>query len=338
MRVCITIDTEFSIAGAFADPAQRPVGAPLVLCEVNGRSQGLAFLLDCFRGHGVQATFFIETAQRHYFRDDPMRALAREIVAAGHEAQLHVHPCWAVFQYADWQDRVRQQPRQDDLAGRDIASTLALLRHGQAAFADWGLPAPLVFRAGNLQYDDQLFRVVAAARIPYSSNIGLGVYNGGQALYQLYAGRHRRHGVLECPVLTYRDCGAHLKSVTVSSTSFAEMRALLEQAYAAGLEMVVILTHPFEYVQSDSSDFQRLRRHALNQARMERLCAYVAAHPQRFQACGMAMAASQSMTAASSYNPLLRGRLWRTAGRLATQTVYDRYGRWMLTRAAARAA
>ncbi|MRW84086.1 polysaccharide deacetylase [Pseudoduganella sp. FT26W] len=334
MRVCITIDTEFSIAGAFADPARQPVGVPKVRCEVGGRSQGLDFLLGCFGRHGVQATFFVETAQRHWFRDDPMGALARQIAAAGHEVQLHVHPCWAVFRHADWPERVRRQPRQDDLAGRDVASTLGLLRQGQAAFAEWGLPAPQVFRAGNLQYDDNLYRALAAAGIPYSSNIGLGVYNAGLPECQLYAGRHLRHGVLECPVLTYCDWRSHLKSAAVSSSSFGEMRAALEQAHAAGLELVVILTHPFEYVQSDGDGFRRLRRHALNQARLERLCAYLAAHPQRFDACGMAAAAGQPLTPSSSHNPLLRGRPWRTACRIAAQTIYDHYGRWMLARAA----
>jgi protein-tyrosine-phosphatase/peptidoglycan/xylan/chitin deacetylase (PgdA/CDA1 family) len=324
MRVCITIDTEFSIAGAFADAARRPVGAPMVSCEVVGRSQGLGFLLDCFRRHGVQATFFVETAQRFYFReDDPMAALAQQAAAAGHEVQLHVHPCWGVFRHDDWRERVREQPRQDDFVGRSVASTLALLRHGQQSFAQWGLPAPQVFRAGNLQYDDGLYRALAAAGIPYSSNIGLGVYDGGLAEYSLYAGRHLRHGVVECPVLTYRDWGSHLKSAAVSSSSFAEMCAVLDQAHAAGLELVVILTHPFEYVHGDADG--RMRRHALNQARMERLCAYLAAHPARFQPCGMAAAAGQPLTATSSQNPLLIGRPWRAASRLVTQSVYQRY-------------
>ena len=41
-KVFITIDTEFSIGGAFVDPlAKSPIGAQNVLCEVNGRSEGL---------------------------------------------------------------------------------------------------------------------------------------------------------------------------------------------------------------------------------------------------------------------------------------------------------
>jgi len=336
MRVCFTIDTEFSIAGAFADAALRPVGVPMVRCEVDGVSQGLEFLLGCFRRHGMQATFFIETLQQHYFRDDPMRAQAARIAQDGHELQLHLHPCWAVFQHADWPQRVRMQPRQDDLAGREPASTVALLRQGLATFAEWGLPAPQVFRAGSLQHDENLYRALAAVGIPFSSNIGLGVYNCGLPDYQLRAGRHLRHGVLECPVLTFADWPGHLKTVSVSGTSFAEMRRLLNRAQAAGLELLVILSHPFEYVQSYGDGFRVLRRHAVNQSRLERLCAYIAANPGRFQASGMAAAASQPLSAASSANPLLSGLPWHTAARLATQVLYDRYGQWTLARLAAR--
>lgn len=332
MRVCITIDTEFSIAGAFADPARRPVGLPMVHCEVDGQPQGLAFLLGCFLRHGVQATFFVETAQRHYFRDDPMREVVGCIAAHGHEIQLHIHPCWAVFQHADWPQRVRLQPRQDELAGREPASTLALLRHGQATFAHWGLPPPQVFRAGNLQHDEQLFRAQAAAGIPYSSHIGLGVYNSGHPGYQLYAGRHLRHGVLECPILSFCDWGKHLKSLTIAGASFAEMRTLLEHAHAAGLELVVILTHPFEYVQHRGAGLRAARRNFQSQRRLEQLCAYLAAHPQRYQCTGLADAARQPLAPASSRNPLLQGRRLHSAQRLLTQAIYHRYGQWALAR------
>ncbi|MRW93540.1 polysaccharide deacetylase [Duganella sp. FT80W] len=330
MRVCITIDTEFSIAGAFADPALRPASVQMVRCDVDGRSQGLEFLLGCLRRHGITATFFIETAQRYYFHDDPMRALAQRIAAHGHEVQLHLHPCWSVFQHDDWAERVRAQPRQDDLAGRDPASTLKLLRHGLATFTEWDLPAPQAFRAGNLQHDDMLYRVLAKAGIRYSSNIGLSVFNCGHPDYQLHAGRHLRHGVLECPILSFRDWGTHVRSLTVAGSSFAEMRWLLDQAHAEGLEQVVILSHPFEYVQSRGEGLRTARRHAVNQRRLERLCAYLAAHPGRFQPSGLAAAASQPLTSASSHNPLLRGRLLHTTSRLATQVLYDGYGQLAL--------
>jgi peptidoglycan/xylan/chitin deacetylase (PgdA/CDA1 family) len=341
MRVCLTIDTEFSIAGAFADPALRPVGAQMVRCDVDGRSQGLDFMLDCFARNGITATFFIETLQRHYFRDDPMRPLAQRIAAAGHELQLHAHPCWAVFQHDDWPERVRAQPRQDDFAGRDEASTLELLRQGQATFREWGLAPPRVFRSASLQHDAGLYRALASAGIPYSSNIGLAIYDSGDPRYRLYGGRHLRHGVLECPVLTFSDWRLrrpHLKTLSISGTSFAETRTLLERARRARMELVVILTHPFEYVQSRGADYRTLRRHGVNQRRLERLCAYLAANADRYQASGLAAAASQPLAPLPEDNRLLRVAPWQSAVRMATQVVYDRYGHWALARQGAGAA
>ena len=341
MRVCLTIDTEFSIAGAFADPARRPVGAQMVRCDVDGRSQGLDFLLDCFERHAITATFFIETLQRHYFRDDPMRPLAQRIAAAGHEVQLHAHPCWAVFQHDDWPERVRRQPRQDDFAGRDEASTLELLRQGQATFREWGLAPPQVFRSASLQHDAGLYRALADAGIPYSSNIGLAIYDSGDPRYRLYGGRHLRHGVLECPLLTFSDWRLrhpHLKTLSICGTSFAETRTLLERARRAGMELVVILTHPFEYVQSRGADYRTLRRHAVNQRRLERLCAYLAANADRYQASGLAAAASQPLAPRAGDNRLLRVAPWQSVLRMATQFLYDRYGIWALARQRAEAA
>jgi hypothetical protein len=340
MRVCLTIDTEFSIAGALADPARRPVGAPMVECDVDGRSQGLGFLLDCFARHDVCATFFIETRHRQYFHDDPMRPLVRRIAAAGHELQLHVHPCWDVFRHTDWRARVCRQPRQDDFAGRDEASTLALLRDGQASFTDWDLAPPQVFRSGSLQHDHALYRALASAAIPYSSNIGLGIYNSGVPAHQLRAGRHLLHGVLENPVLSFSDWRwgrPHLKTLTICGTSYAQTITLLELAWRAGLEQVVILTHPFEYVQSRGVDFRLLRRHAVNQARLTRLCAWLAPRGDRFQSTGLAASASQPLTATSAGNPLLRAPGWQSVCRIATQIAYERYGELALARLARRA-
>nr|WP_315249364.1 polysaccharide deacetylase family protein [uncultured Duganella sp.] len=317
---------------------RKPIGEAMVRCNVGGRSQGLDFMLDCFGRDGLQATFFVETLQRHYFgAADPMGALARRIASAGHEVQLHLHPCWDVFQHADWRERVRRHPRQDDFVGRDPAAIRALLHQGLTTFAEWGLPPPQVFRAGNMQHNDALYAALAQAGMPYASNVGLAIYDSGQTEYRLYAGRHLRHGVLECPVLSFSDWRwrrPHLKTLTISGTSLAEIVTLLERAQVAGLEQVVLLTHPFEYVQSRSGDFGVLRPHALNQRRLRGLCDYLGAHRHRFQTCGMALAASQPLTAKSDANPLLCGRVWQSAARIAGQLLYDRYGEWMLSRRA----
>jgi len=162
-RVCITIDTEFSIAGAFQNAALAPIASPMVWCDVDGRSEGLGFLLKQFEERRIPAIFF-EALHRFYFKNDPMRPIVRRIRDGGHEVQLHVHPCWSVFEHADWAERVRAQPRQDDFFGRSEDNSVRLIEQGIDAFRAWDVPRPKVFRSGSLQHDDMLYRALARAR------------------------------------------------------------------------------------------------------------------------------------------------------------------------------
>ena len=94
-QISITIDTEGSIGGAFAEGATvEPVGSPAIDCMVNGKSNGVGFMLDLFRNYNIKATFFVECANYYYFGDHPMRDTVVKIMEAGQDVQLHVHPCW----------------------------------------------------------------------------------------------------------------------------------------------------------------------------------------------------------------------------------------------------
>lgn len=335
-RVCITVDTEFSIAGAFSDRAKQPVAEPLVWCDVDGRSEGLGFMLDTFRQHEIQATFFVETLQRHHFKHDPMRPIAQKIHAAGHEVQLHSHPCWTMFQHADWWNRSRGQRVNDDISARSVEDAAALIAQGIETFAEWGLPRPRVYRSGNLNHGDNLYRALAATGISYSSNIGAAIYDNGDTDYRLYSGRHVLHGVQEFPVLSFSDwrpgTRGKLKSLSIAGSSFAETRALLEQARREGIPLVVVLTHPFEFVQNRDLAFRQTRRNALTQARLKKLCRFLQQNSDRFEACGLASAADALPAAQASENRLLRGTFWHTLPRMLSQVAYDRYGKWMLAR------
>lgn len=343
-RVCITIDTEFSIGGAFSNAARTPVAEPLVWCEVGGQSQGLGFMLDTFGRYGVQATFFVETLQRNYFKHDPMRAIARQIHDQGHEVQLHSHPCWTMFQRDDWREVASKGRPKDNYHSRDIDDSAALIQQGIDTFADWGLPRPQVFRSGNMHHDDALYQALAKAGIPYASNVAVAIFDCGDAKYRLYSGQHERHGVREFPVLTFADWALgskqHIKSLTIAGSSFAETRRLLEQARAAGIPLVVILTHPFEYVQNRDLAFSQTRTNSQTQRRLVQLCAFLHENRDRFDGCGLATAANaipatssvSASASASAGNILLKGALRHTVPRMAAQVAYHKYGRWLLSR------
>jgi peptidoglycan/xylan/chitin deacetylase (PgdA/CDA1 family) len=335
-RVCITIDTEFSIGGAFTYKEKTPVAEPVVWCEVGGRSQGLGFMLETFRQHDVTATFFVETVHRHYFKRDPMRPIAQRIAAEGHEVQLHTHPCWAVFQNPDWWTASRGQQDRDDIGKRSVDEAVELINQGIETFKEWQLPPPRVFRSGNLNHSDNLYRALAQTGIPYSSNIGVAIAASANANYELFSGQHERHGVKEFPVLSFSDWKLgpkkHVKTLTIAGSSFVETRHLLEKAHREGIPLVVVLTHPFEFVQSQDDAFQQTRRNAQTQDRLKKLCAFLQQNSDRFDASGLAAAADSLPASTAPANILLEGALRHALPRMAAQVAYDRFGRWMLAR------
>lgn len=274
--VHITVDTEFSSCGYFnLPPMGKPVAEQAVHCMVDGRSHGLGFLLSTFAEHGVRATFFVEVLHTLYFGEEPMGSIARTIHAAGHDLQIHLHPCWLAC--APPGSRARPlRPAMDHCGRLEEATAHTAIRQALEVFARWGLPRPIAFRAGNLQASLGTYAALAANGIPVASNVGLGVYRPDQPDLALSSGRHLLHGVVEVPVTSYQIAWPggrwQTKALSITGTSFAEVHQVLRQAQALGLEDVVVLTHPFEFVKRGDHQYRRLARNRVNQRRLASLC------------------------------------------------------------------
>jgi len=277
-NVHITIDTEFSSCGYFnAPPTGYPVGEQAVRCVVNGRSEGLGFLLSTFAEHGVRATFFVEALHTIYFGDEPMGTIAREIHLAGHDVQLHLHPSWMACMAPGGRDRPFR-PAADNLAELDRDAAKQAILQALEAFDRWRVPQPTAFRAGNLQASLPTYEALASLDIPVASNLGLGIFVPSEPELRIMNGRRAVRGVGEVPTTTYRvlwPTGGQFKTLTVTGSSFAETKQIISMAQEAGLEDVVLLTHPFEFVKRRDSQYGKLIRNRINQRRLIALCRHI---------------------------------------------------------------
>ncbi len=283
-QISISIDTEFSIAGHFEDPANnQPVAEPAVYGVVDGREQALGFMLDTFAHYQIKASFFVECANYFFFGDEPMQGVIKRLQAAGQDIQLHVHPVWLSFN----QDPAHGVfPRHDDCAGRSFEELKRVFSTCIDVFERWVGHRPLAIRTGSLRADDNVYRVMTELGVPLSSNIAMGVYQPREAWLCHDSGRHRIHGVMELPVFSYQDLNLagkrHKKSLQITSCSWPEMKHLLWKARRAGVENVVILTHPFEYVKKSDFRYNKLTRNRVNQQRLQKLCAFIHSNSQDF--------------------------------------------------------
>jgi len=285
-QICISIDTEFDIAGHFEHPGEyQPVAGPAVYGTVNGKEESLGFLLETFDRYNITASFFVECANSLYFGDEPMQGVVNRLKAARQDIQLHVHPVWLSFNN---DPDVGIFPRQDDCSGQDFDELKRAFSACIAIFTRWVGHYPLAIRTGSLRADENVYQVMRELGILMSSNIALGVFQPKEPLLCHDSGRHRIHGVMEIPVFSYQDSNfagrTHKKSLQITSCSWPEMKYLLWQARSSGIENIVILTHPFEYIKKSDFRYRKLTRNRVNQRRLQNLCEFICQHPEDFVA------------------------------------------------------
>jgi peptidoglycan/xylan/chitin deacetylase (PgdA/CDA1 family) len=326
-EVCLTVDTEFSIHGALSHPGRKePLGDAFVYGATDGKEHGLGFLLDCFARHGARATFFVEALNHIWFGDEPMGRVTRRILDAGHDAQLHTHPAWLHFRSPTWQADVSQRKPSDTLVGRSPAEVAECVSLAMGAFERWGAPRPVALRTGSLRADRALYDALPRAGIRLTSNLGVGYHRPGEAELDLRGGLHRVGDVVEVPVLTYSALGRD-RILTVTGTGGREAEAVLRAARRAGVSPVVLLTHPFEFFTGEDDRCERVRPNRVNQARLDRLCAFLGRRADEFRVTTFAEAAPRWLGSAGTANPRLEAPWHAALLRIAANGWNDLFGR-----------
>lgn len=326
-EICVTVDTEFSIGGAFADPERcHPVGEDRVHCPVGGEDHGLGFILRTLKIYEQQATFFVETANIAYFGDRPMGRVVDTLLDNGQDVQLHLHPCWQVFADEAWRDQVRHGAPNDHCARLPVDRLSVLITEGIDAFARWGAPKPMAMRTGNLSAGRTVYRAMRDAGLPLSSNIAAGYAPPSENSLMLMGGLSRIEDVVEAPVLSYAEFRfgrrSKMRMLAITAASWRETRALLMAARQRGLSPIVILAHPFEFIKSPGRSGDR--PNFVNQRRLERLCSFVAENPDDFIMTTFGGRGGAWLERDMQPAPVLRAPLDAVLGRMITNAINDR--------------
>ncbi|MBT7583611.1 MAG: hypothetical protein HN572_11645 [Kordiimonadaceae bacterium] len=277
LEVTITVGTSFSIGGAFENPDKfKPIAERSVLCDGNG----LDFMLDTFDQYKTNASFFIECANHYYFGDGPMKSIVDKIQAHGQDTQLMINPGW--FYY----DKSASYSQNDSCVERDYAELKTIVEKSIAAFKRMTGKKPDAIRTGNCQIDKQVYKIMAELDIAISSSIGQGIFRPDGKDMLLYSGRTKVDGIMEVPIFTYSDKDVMgrfpSKTLQITSCSWPEMKYILEKARKTGIENIVLVSQPFDYIKKRDNRYLEITKNRVNQSRLQKLCAYIAEHDQDF--------------------------------------------------------
>jgi peptidoglycan/xylan/chitin deacetylase (PgdA/CDA1 family) len=286
-NVILTVDIEFSIAGAFTDPLRfKPLGQDWVLGSDGITEHGLGFLLDTLQHHKARATFFVEALNTAYFGPEPMGEIARRIRDAGHDVQLHIHPCWLAFDDGPYVRKPGSPPPNDQCGSFPPEAFARILQRAVDIFERWGVARPVALRTGGFNVSRNVYLAQRLAGIPLASNVCASIAPSVDDRLRFRSGRHLVEGIVEAPALSfvdYRRIGKeHLRPFQITAVSSAELRLVLSRVNQAGLDTVVTVTHAFEYFKL-RDERGEVRANRINQKRLEALCAAVSRDPDRLR-------------------------------------------------------
>jgi len=262
--VFLTIDTELM---------WRHHAAGLPLTDQMARSLepagvGIDYQLDLLARHDLKATFFVDPMPTMVFGLDAIRPVVEEIVAAGQEVQLHLHPNWAGARADDVTRHARFE-----LIEYSLDEQRALIAGARDLLKACGAPDPVAFRAGSYAANDDTLIALAELGFAYDSS-----HNGADAPWPSQIGLPRRQiapfkhrGVIEVPVTVIEDTPGSLRTFQICALSQGEMRAALDHAVGAGHEAVTIVGHSFELANRAGT-----RPNGVHVGRFEGLCRMLA--------------------------------------------------------------
>ncbi len=263
LKVCISFDVEFNINQAFNKVDNKPLGREVF--ELNS-GEGFDNIVSILERNSAKATFFVEALNTCYFSNDEMGRYARSLLSKGFDVQMHTHPCWEFFAKENWQSYIPVTPK-DNYSELSVESIVESLNLALDVFSHWQVPRPTAFRAGNLAASGNLYKALKICGFEHSSNIGMPYFKPKEEHLQFENDCREIDGVYESPVTSFVSMGWKKKLLTITGTSFYEMKNVLQKAHEQGVENIVVLTHIHEFLNYDKNQLNKI-----NLARLNKLC------------------------------------------------------------------
>lgn len=283
-QVILTVDTEPSIAGAMEDLNRYP---PLlhepVWGEVDGDSEALGFITKTLNHFDFKATFFVETVHTKMFGLLPMKQYTDHLLACKQDIQLHIHPVWLNFVNSAHSGK-KYNDKSAELDQHDLTE---LIKESGDIIESWTGKKPVAMRTGNFSASSSVYRAMADAGIYLASNICVACEDYSEKQLQIPGGIQEINGVYEFPASCFIDPGpigkGRYRAAQITACSAGEIMKILNQCGKRSTDIVVIVTHPFEFIKKSDFRYNKMRANQMVQRRLEKVCSFLYRNQDRFE-------------------------------------------------------
>jgi len=286
VNVFITIDTEHSIGGAFADPELKPVGnRQRIFACIGDKEFGIRMIMDIAELSGLTLVFFVEVFNRYFFGSDETREVVECIHQRGHDVQLHLHPNYLNFTLERPQDL-----KFSDLCGDySVEHQTEMLTEARQFLIDCGAANPVAFRAGCFGANTNTLTALVSNGFWLDSSYNQ-AYTGDCCLLPDWKMNDldEREGIYEMPVTNFIERtglrSERYKPLDINGVSFEEMRQVLNASRrGAGPRNINVILHSFSLVKAYDVQYRKMRPRQHVIRRFTKLCRFLAEHQEDFK-------------------------------------------------------
>lgn len=331
--ILLTVDAELSMGGAWSNSALSPVLSDRrIFCRINGNDHGIGWLCNELNARGMRATFFAEVFAALVEGIDETRHWFQFLLERNQDVQLHTH-----LNYFYYKQQLRQSGgdsvRTDNLADLSRALRCELLNRASDLFETLAGYRARAYRAGNWRGTRELLVDLANAGIVLDSSFNPAIQGRGSFDDEQMRINEIQtiEGIIEVPLTVARQqlpgsrTTRRLRPFDLVSLSCAEMRAILDNAWAEQLPYVMAVLHSFSGVKAADVQYLRMRPNRIVQRRLRFFLDHIAANPDRFQIATVSELVAKSFVRhEGSHKPYDLGAL-RPMLRTATQALNNFY-------------
>lgn len=232
----ITIDTEFS-----SHPGELGLTG-----RVDGEEVGALRLGQLCRAQGIRATFFMDVFIRDAARCELMRTTGRQLLALGHDLELHTHPDGLY------------DARRGYLALYSFEEQVAMLREGRRRFIEWFGVEPVAHRAGDWGANRDTVRALGVVGIPVDSSWYVGWPTCRLAQFGTRTNRPQvLDGILEVPPTVFFNnslgLGQAYRLVSTDGQPYGEVEHVLRRLNDSDAGLVMSVFHSFSLLEWNAS-------------------------------------------------------------------------------------
>lgn len=264
-RVYITVDVE---CRRHSDNYQIPIYG-----RIGGRreSYGLEFILASLKKYGLKGNFFVEPFFSAKFGNHVLAEVCDRILSDNQDVHLHAHPFFKLSDGCAYKD---------NLCDYSYNEQVSLIGEAKEILLGCGVPKITAFRTGSFAANNETYAAMESNGIYIASNYNLSAISRGICRIKhkyLFNDAFIVQKVLELPVTCFYEFDVlrlrtMLRPMQLTAVSFAEMEYVINAAPRYGINNVVVLVHPFEFLSFSGTRDNKVSVNRVNVRRFIELC------------------------------------------------------------------